>query len=67
LVRTNQCPLFFKSYKDEYLKAIKKVESLQCLIETNHNILEMKRYLANNLNKNLFLENIFMELKNGFK
>ncbi len=67
LVAANQCPLFFKSYKDEYLKAIKKVENLQCLIETNHNILEMKRYLFNNLNKNLFLENIFMEFKNGFK
>ena len=67
LVAANQCPLFFKTYKDEYLKVIKKVESLQCLIETNHNILEMKRYLFNNLNKNLFLENIFMEFKNGFK
>ena len=67
LVAVNQCPLFFKSYKDEYLKAIEKVENLQCLIETNYNILEMKRYLFNNLNKNLFLENIFMEFKNGFK
>ena len=28
---------------------------------------EMKKYLFNNLNKNLFLENIFMEFKNGFK
>tara|TARA_A100001015_G_scaffold230383_1_gene260650 strand:- start:930 stop:1784 length:855 start_codon:yes stop_codon:yes gene_type:complete len=67
LVAANQYPLFFKSYKDEYLKAIKRVRSLQCLVETNHNILEMKRYLFNNLNKNLFLENIFMEFKNGFK
>ena len=67
LVAVNQCPLFFKSYKNEYLKAIEKVENLQCLIETNYNILEMKRYLFNNLNKNLFLENIFMEFKNGFK
>ena len=67
LVAANQCPLFFKSYKDEYLKAIKRVRSLQSLLETNHNILEMKRYLFSNLNKNLFLENIFMEFKNGFK
>ena len=67
LVAANQYPLFFKSYKDEYLKVIKKVGNLQCLLETNHNILEMKRYLFNNLNKNLFLENIFMEFKNGFK
>ena len=67
LVVLNQCPLFFKSYKDEYLKVIKGVQSAQCLLETNHNILQMKRYLFNNLNKNLYLENIFMELKNGFK
>ena len=67
LVAANQYPLFFKSYKDEYLKTTKRVRSLQCLLETNHNILEMKRYLFNNLNKNLFLENIFMEFKNGFK
>ena len=67
LVASNQYPLFFKSYEDEYLKAIKRVRNLQCLLETNHNILEMKRYLFNNLNKNLFLENIFMEFKNGFK
>ena len=67
LVAANQYPLFFKPYKDEYLKVIKRVGSVQCLLETNHNILEMKRYLFNNLNKNLFLENIFMEFKNGFK
>ena len=67
LVGANQYPIFFKSYKDEYLKVIKRVRSLQCLLETNHNILEMKRYLFSNLNKNLFLENIFMEFKNGFK
>ena len=46
---------------------MKGVGDVQCLLETNHNILEMKKYLFNNLNKNLFLENIFMEFKNGFK
>ena len=67
LVAANQYPLFFKRYNDEYIKVIKRVGDVQCLLETNHNILEMKRYLFNNLNKNLFLENIFMEFKNGFK
>ncbi len=67
LVAANENPLVFKSYNDKYSKVIKRVRSLQCLLETNHNILEMKRYLFNNLNKNLFLENIFMEFKNGFK
>ena len=67
LVAANQYPLFFKPYNDEYLKVMKRVEDVQCLLETNHNILEMKKYLFNNLNKNLFLENIFMEFKNGFK
>ena len=37
------------------------------LVGNKYNILEMKKYLFNNLNKNLFLENIFMEFKNGFK
>ena len=59
LVAANQYPLFFKPYKDEYLKVIKRVEDVQCLLETNHNILEMKRYLFNNLNKNLFLRKYF--------
>ena len=67
LVASDQYPLVFKTYKDEYLKVIKNVQSTQCLLETNHNILQMKRYLFNNLNRNLFLENIFMEFKNGFK
>jgi len=67
LVASDQYPFFFKNYKNEYLKVIKSVQSVQCLLETNHNILQMKRYLLNNLNKNLFLENIFMEFKNGFK
>ena len=67
LVAANQHPLYFKHYNDEYIKAIKSVGDVQCLLETNHKILEMKRYLFNNLNKSLFLENIFMEFKNGFK
>ncbi len=67
LVASDQYPLFFKTYKDEYSNVIRKVQSAQCLLETNHKILQMKRYLFNNLNKNLFLENIFMEFKNGFK
>ena len=67
LVAANQHPLFFKSNKEEYSKILKEVGSVQCLLETNHNILEMKRNLFNNLNKNLFLENIFLEFKNGFK
>ena len=67
LVAANQYPLFFKPYKDEYLKTMRSLGSVQCLLETNHNILDMKRNLFNNLNKDLFLENIFMEFKNGFK
>ena len=67
LVAANQYPLFFKPYNDEFTKVMKGVGDIQCLLETNHNILAMKKYLFNNLNKNLFLENIFMEFKNGFK
>ncbi len=67
LVADNQHPRFFKPYDNEFSKVMKGVGDVQCLLETNHNILEMKKYLFNNLNKNLFLENIFMEFKNGFK
>ena len=67
LVAANQHPRFFKPYNDEFTKVMKVVGDVQCLLETNYNILEMKKYLFNNLNKNLFLENIFMEFKNGFK
>ena len=32
LVAANQCPLFFKSYKDEYLKVIKGLEKRTMLV-----------------------------------
>ncbi|MDA9689401.1 hypothetical protein N9V13_03195 [Betaproteobacteria bacterium] len=67
LVAFGQNPLFFKPHKDEYLNALDSVRSVQCLLEANYNILEMKKYVFNNLNKILFIENIFMEFKNGFK
>ena len=67
LVAANQYPCVFKPYNDEFIKVIKGVKDVQCLLETNHKILEMKKYLFNNLNKSLFIENIFMEFKNGFK
>ena len=60
LVAANQHPRFFKPYNNEFRKVMKGVGDATMLVGTNHNILEMKKYLFNNLNKNLFLENIFV-------
>ena len=67
LTAANCSPLVYKSYETRFSGVVKNLKSTQNLLESNHNLLEMKRYLMNNLNKTLFLEKIFMEFKNGFK
>jgi len=67
LVDAKHPPLVFKLYEAQCFDVMKRVKSKQRLLESSYNILDMKRYLLNNLNKLLFLENVFMELKNGFK
>ena len=67
LVGANCPPLVFNSAEPEFIKVFKTIKSRQTILEAGYAILEMKRFVLNNLNKVLFLENIFIEFKNGFK
>ena len=67
LVGANCPPLVFNSAESKFIKVIKTIKSRQTLLEASYAILGMKRFVLNNLNKVLFLENIFIEFKNGFK